>query len=435
MAQNMDDRSAPQVPLMIINGIRSEKNDGVAIMRIDQIKNYPFPLALTVLLEALEKGRRSEPVNAAARNAAAWIIEGAQGTEKMEMIGKVLSCSEKTSNGIMILLSKEAKKLALASPALGIREKAALIRKSEADTSYELLELLRISSAPDRFEVIRGIAGEATKDEALRVRGMRELASFGNESAIGFFESALGNESPILRNEAILGLVSLWTEDSENAVERILCAHLEKERVQGLKINLVQWIGENGRHAVSKKALLKVLAGEEDQRLLSIAEKAADELGRRLEARPLKFQSGAGAIAVTLAPDECGAVEAPSREMPEDSAEVAEESLSPEILGLAKRLETAREPGERIRLARALAMIAKMTMDRAEAEAVLRILENRGREEFAKQIAGVREKIEGLKGAQNIRFEGVRPSKRPTPDKGLERPRIPAEAKRSPQLK
>jgi hypothetical protein len=121
--------------------------------------------------------------------------------------------------------------------------------------------------------------------------------------------------------------------------------------------------------------------------------------------------------------------------MPGDPAEVAEESLSPDIVEHAERLGAAKEPGERTRLARALAMIAKMTMDRAEAEAVLNILEGKGREEFAKQIAGVREKIEALKGAENIPFEGARPSRRPTPEKGLERRKIPAGAKRSPQLK
>ncbi len=418
----MDDSSAPQIPLLILDGIHSE-NEGIAIARMLQIVNYPSLVALRELLEVLEKEGREEPVNAAARNAAAQIIAKAQGKEKMDMLSRVLSGSEKNAEGIMLLLSNnanalplEVKKFALVSQSLGIETKAALIRNSGAEDSHELLELLRISNASDKFEVIWNVAGAATKDEALRIKAMRELASFGNESAIELFQASLGNESPNLRNQALLGLISLWSEDSENSVERILCEHLAQEKDPGIKLNIVQWIGQNGRHTISEKALVGLAASEEDPKLVSAAEAAFEKIGERLLAKPAKFQSGRG-VFDTLTPQAEGRAtidaDVPQENRESQPALAAESPLKSDVRELANGLKNPKKE-ERKDAADALALIALATRDRKELMHIEKLLSGRG-EEFGHHLRRIRAMLKKMPFSTDGGKMAGQPSWRMTP--------------------
>lgn len=424
------------VPLDILDGIRSP-NDELAILNVRRLMDHPCLSAVKELLELVENEGRSPRVNEAARLVIVKILRDMEqaeflraieaisvngGEDAKEILNVVMndrSLRNKMGGGapgIAIDASMraigEAEKMKDVKLPLGARVAAA--RSADIESAFEFVEGVRISKDPHSPEILKALGGSGTLNPELRAKAMEELARGGDEGAIPFFEEALGDEAPRIRHQAVFSLTLLWTDSLENRVEEVLGKHLGEETDRLLRLEIIDWLGKNAQHTAAKRALLGITMAEEDAGIAAAAERAAEELGSRLDARPSRFQSGAGIQEVTLPPEECEFGKKPSWDRPTDTNELVDENLAPDILKLATGLHAAREPRERLMLGRAIAMVAKMTMDRSEAEAVERILVGEGRgAEFEGQILEVRKKIEALKGAERMNFG--RPSKRPTP--------------------
>ncbi|MEM4272514.1 MAG: HEAT repeat domain-containing protein [Candidatus Bilamarchaeaceae archaeon] len=430
------------IPQDVLDGIR-HRNDEIATINIRMLSLYPSPLAVQELLDLVENGGRSAQLNEAARLTILKILGKMDAVDFARAVKGMCESGMKSANEIMALVGADrelAARIREADPALfvavslgaieasermrdrdlPIEERISAANLAESESALEFVEELRISGDPSAFEILMALASGRALNAELRAKAIEELATWGKEEAIPVFEKALRDENPRIRHQAIFSLPLLWTDAAENRVETILGNHLGEESDRFLKLEIIEWLGKNAHHTAAKRALVKTITNEEDRGVADAAERAAEELGGRLDARPSIFQSGVCFDAATIPPQECGGSGKYEDENLENTAEPEDETLAPDVLRLGEELREAKEPQERARVARALAMIAKMTMNRAEAESIERILRNEGEEEFSRQIAEVGKKIDALLAVEKASFRVPRPSHRPTPPINIE---------------
>lgn len=457
----MDAPRKSQIPGLILEGVEN-RSDEMAIKRIRMLVAYPCSDALNLLLRIMKDGDRSEEVKAAATEVVLEIIGKVDGAEGAGLVEDLSAFGNETVDYVIAKIIRDE------SFAMEVRMKAAecfdlcrgesardrlglimrdtgvpaetkvlLVKNVSPDTACELLEALRLSADPNKYRMLCQLSGEGVKDVKLRSKAMEELASCGDERAIGLFTGALHDEDSVIRHQAVIGLTRLWTDDPENAVEALLAGHLGVEKDAEICTEIVGWMGMNAYHSVSKTALSGVAEKHpDDAYLANIAEEAVLELERRLEARPARFRSGPGVLnRPTLPPDEVG--------MPTIDADVPEENRKsqPRLSGAAPRRSDLRELTVKLmstnvivrdEAADSLAVIAAVTRDRRELKLIESVLAGRG-DEFAYHLMEVRKKLGRMPLPDEEKKAMSRPSRRPTPVSGLHQANIPPEARKTPR--